>query len=68
MLRTITNNQPAGTYITLLSDGEEGSAPFIADVLPSILLDGIILNTIAYGYEPFYLETIESYFEKKFLL
>ena len=37
----------------LLSDGAEGSAPYIADVLPSILQDGIILNTIAYGYEFF---------------
>ena len=67
MLRTITNNQPAGTYITLLSDGEEASAPFIADVLPSILQDGIILDTIAYGYESFYFETIESY-KRKVLL
>ena len=60
MLHAITNNQPAGTYIMLLSDGAESSAPYIADVLPSILQDGIILNSIAYGYESFYLETIES--------
>ena len=46
MLRQYTDYKPAGTHILVLSDGE---SPSVDSVLPSIIKDGIIVDTIAYG-------------------
>ena len=48
MLRAYTDSKPAGTYILVLSDGQENESPTVASVLPSIKSDGIIVDTIAY--------------------
>lgn len=37
--------------IYLVTDGEESSAPYIADVQPEITTNGVIVNTLALGNE-----------------
>ncbi|CAG2193770.1 CLCA3_4 [Mytilus edulis] len=40
-----------GSMIYLVTDGEESSAPYIADVQPEITTNGVIVNTLALGNE-----------------
>ena len=49
MLRDYTGNSPKNTRIVLLSDGVETTGIRVADALPSIIGDGILIDTIIYG-------------------
>ena len=49
MLREYTGNKAENTRIVLLSDGIETSGISVANALPSIIGDGILIDTIIYG-------------------
>ena len=49
MLRGYAGENTDKTRIVLLSDGQENSGIRVAAALPSIIEDGILIDTIIYG-------------------
>ena len=49
MLREYAGDNTENTRIVLLSDGIETEGITVAEVLPSIVDDGILIDTIIYG-------------------
>lgn len=46
MLREYTRDNVNNTRIVLFSDGQENSQPFVADVLPGIISEKIVIDII----------------------
>ncbi|CAM1298827.1 Uncharacterised protein g2230 [Pycnogonum litorale] len=42
-------NETEGSYILLMTDGEENEIPYIKDVLPDLIDAGVIVNALAIG-------------------
>ncbi|XP_071489093.1 calcium-activated chloride channel regulator 1-like [Diadema antillarum] len=44
---SVLGNNTNGSYILVLSDGEENRSPFIRDTIPAAVADGVVIDTIA---------------------